>query len=200
VVQLDYFEVLVLDPSLPAFAWMSLFGLSFIALITDLLYRRVPNLLILVGLLLGVGVSTSSHGALGTIYSLVGALAGLFGLLGFFALRLLGAGDVKLMAVIGSFVGLKAILWILLYTLICGGVLSFLWFAVRGKLGVLADSMRDFFAGMSFAPELFATKVDHIAKHSAARLPYAAAILAGTLSWFFANPVSTSFVEGITPL
>ena len=200
VTKLDYVEVLGLDPSLPTLAWSGLFGLLFVALVFDFRYRRVPNLLIVVGLMLGLGFSTSTHGSLGSVYSLVGAFVGLLCLLLFFAMRLLGAGDVKLMAVIGSFVGAKAILWIVLYTLIFGGVLSLLWFAVRGKLGALMESLRDFFAGIKFAPSLFSTKVEHIAKHSVARLPYAFAILAGTLAWFLESPVSASFVEGITSL
>ena len=197
VVKLDYVEVLGFDPSLPVGAWLALFILLLTAVILDLRYRRVPNLLIVIGLMLGLGTSTSFHGSLGSMYSMVGAFVGLMSLLLFFSMRLLGAGDVKLVAVIGSFVGPKAILWVVLYTLICGGVLSILWFAVRGKLGVLWGSLRDFFAGIKYAPSLFATKVDHIAKNSVARLPYAFAIVGGTSAWFYASPVGSSFIDGL---
>jgi prepilin peptidase CpaA len=137
-------------------SWMVLGGLVASAVATDLSQRRIPNPLILLGLFLGVALATAAAGLQGSLDSLAGAAAGLALLLPGFALRWLGAGDVKLMAVIGSFVGLPGVLWVALYTGIAGGALAL---AVRWSAGRI--------------PMVDGTT----------RLPYAVAIATGTAIW-----------------
>ncbi|HBI68974.1 MAG TPA: hypothetical protein DDZ22_08115, partial [Massilia sp.] len=59
---------------------------------------------------------------------------GLAFLLPMYALRLIGAGDVKLLAMVGAFVGAGQILSIALIALIAGGVLALLVAAWQGSL------------------------------------------------------------------
>lgn len=105
------------------------------ASVTDLRTRLIPNALVVVGALVGLGLQAtlpagqglfdaSAPGALGLSPALLATavllLAG--GLL--WQARLLGAGDAKLLAAIGPFVGPAGVLPVLLYTLVAGGALA----------------------------------------------------------------------------
>ena len=66
----------------------------------------------------------------------------------FFYFRMLGAADIKLLAVLGSFLGRKAILSCLFYTFLCAAVLSLLTFLFDGGLQIrvryLAGWLREY--------------------------------------------------------
>ena len=104
------------------------------ALWHDLRTRRIPNQLVLWGTLAGLalnsfmpsgsGLFDPSFGGLGLPQALAGAAAGLALLLPMYLLRALGAGDVKLMAMCGAFLGPLAVLEAVLLTLLAGGVLA----------------------------------------------------------------------------
>ena len=109
-------------------------GLLAAALWHDLRTRRIPNRLVLWGTVGGVllnsmlpagaGLFQPPLGGLGLLQSLAGAAAGLALLLPMYLLRALGAGDVKLMAMCGAFLGPDAVLEAALLTFLCGGVLA----------------------------------------------------------------------------
>jgi prepilin peptidase CpaA len=109
-------------------------GLLGAALWHDLRTRRIPNRLVLWGTVGGVllnsmlpagaGLFQQPFGGLGLLQSLAGAAAGLALLLPMYLLRALGAGDVKLMAMCGAFLGPDAVLEAALLTFLCGGVLA----------------------------------------------------------------------------
>jgi prepilin peptidase CpaA len=109
-------------------------GLLAAALWHDLRTRRIPNRLVLWGTVGGVllnsmlpagaGLFQQPFGGLGLLQSLAGAAAGLALLLPMYLLRALGAGDVKLMAMCGAFLGPLAVLEAVLLTLLAGGVLA----------------------------------------------------------------------------
>lgn len=61
------------------------------------------------------------YGANGLLHSLIGMLIPFVILFGFFWLRVIGAGDVKLFLAIGAYVG-GDIRWVLLYACICAGI------------------------------------------------------------------------------
>ena len=83
--------------------------------------RRIPNGLIVSGMVAFAVAAMIDGGVAALLNAFAGFLAGLLVLLPFFALRLVGAGDVKLMAVVGGFTGAKALLPIVLYTFIAAG-------------------------------------------------------------------------------
>ncbi|MBB5608635.1 MULTISPECIES: prepilin peptidase [unclassified Janthinobacterium] len=104
------------------------------ALWHDLRTRRIPNRLVLLGTLAGIALHASlspgaglfevPFGGLGFLPSLAGSAIGLSLLLPMYLLRALGAGDVKLMAMCGAFLGPQATLEAVLLTLLSGGVLA----------------------------------------------------------------------------
>jgi prepilin peptidase CpaA len=117
---------------LPALGWTAAF--LFLAVEHDLRRMRIPNALTLPALTVALGVAALGHGISGLGVALAGAgLA--FGLLfGPFALRWLGAGDVKAMMVLGALWGPAALLAGLWWMLVVGGVLAVAWVALRGGL------------------------------------------------------------------
>lgn len=114
------------------------------ALWHDIRSRRIPNQLIVLGsiagfllhLLLppGSGLFSTPVGSLGIWFSLSGFAVGLLLLLPLYALRTLGAGDVKLMALVGAFIGPSAVVGAMLLTMLCGGVLALAVAAWSGQL------------------------------------------------------------------
>ncbi|MGI4982364.1 MAG: prepilin peptidase [Janthinobacterium lividum] len=77
----------------------------------DLGTRRVPNpVLLALAVLQGIAL-TSGASDLSWAQATLGALLGLCGLLPFYALRLMGAGDVKFAAVLGWMTGPQGVFW-----------------------------------------------------------------------------------------
>jgi len=103
------------------------------AVLADLQSRRIPN--VLVGLMLAAGISTQALTApsigTGLLAGFGGAGVGLLLLLPFYALGGMGAGDVKLFAATGSFLGLYQTLLAGLCTLGTGAVLGLVLIAHR---------------------------------------------------------------------
>lgn len=93
-----------------------------VAAITDLLYLRVPNWLTLPMALLAIGLHVASAGVAGLSISVGGLLTGFALLIGLYALGGTGAGDVKLLATVGAFVGPQRVISIFLYTAVLGGI------------------------------------------------------------------------------
>lgn len=73
----------------------------------DIDYRRIPNFWNLFGILSGLTISCMESGVYGGIFSLFGIVLPLAVLFVFFIWRILGAGDIKMLSVIGSFVWLE---------------------------------------------------------------------------------------------
>ena len=111
----------------------SLLAALLIAAVVDLRTRRIPNPSIVAGLAcaafvhaLSLGTSTAPLAGPSWWSPLAGFTAGLLLMLPLHLLRAMGAGDVKLMAMVGAFIGAPAVLGATLYTLLAGGVLSLL--------------------------------------------------------------------------
>ena len=100
----------------------------------DIRYRRIPNWLtaslVVTGLLLNVWQFGLGGGGL----ALAGAGLGLAVLLPFYAVRAIGAGDVKLLAGLGALLGPHVLVSVAVYTALAGGVISAVMLAKSGRL------------------------------------------------------------------
>ncbi|MNQ44616.1 Type IV leader peptidase family protein [compost metagenome] len=152
-----------------------LIGLLGIAVVSDLRRHRIPNLLILVGLALGVAGQTYSGGVSGLGYSLLSMLICFALFLPMYALGGMAAGDVKLMAMVGSFLPVHYALWAALFSLIAGGVCGFLIVLVRGQL---LQTLGRYWL-MLKAQAYMAPASNEVAGRP---FPYSVAILLGTLN------------------
>lgn len=156
-----------------------LMGLVIMAAGFDIKSRRIPNLLVLAGLIVSLIIRLLFDGNLSTWG--YGMLTG-FGLFfPLYLLRAMGAGDVKLMAMAGAFLGSSAALGVVLATLLAGGALAIgaaLW---RGILLSTLKNVR-FMLTHSMVKALMHEKpLLEQPPPSAGTLPYGVAIAAGTL-------------------
>ena len=112
-----------------------------IAAVVDVRSRRIPNWLSGAALLAGVLVHVWRDGASGIVVALAGAGLGFAILLPVYAVRAMGAGDVKLLMGVGALVGPQMLVSVALYALIAGGVMSVIVLAQRGRLRVFVHDV-----------------------------------------------------------
>jgi len=173
------------------------------AAVSDVQTRRIPNWVVAGGMLSGLtlqvmapggqGLFSFWWGGLGAVPALLGLLAGFALFLPLHLLRVVGAGDVKLLAMVGVWVGPQLLLGVTLLTLLAGGVMAItMMVATRTSRHVLSNVrlMLTTFVVGAHAGKI--TAIDNLATHDT-RLPYALAIAAGTFSqviWLLthANP------------
>ena len=100
-----------------------------ISAIYDLCCRRVPNYLTGIAAIIGLSYPWFMVNGIGLSSAYLGGVLGLFILLPPYILGLMGAGDVKALAVAGLFVGIEKIFILALYIALAGGVLALIyWF------------------------------------------------------------------------
>ncbi len=165
--------------------WPTLIVLS-VATFTDLRSRRIPNWLVLPFLVAGFAVSGWFHGWHGLGQSLEGSALGLgiYGLL--FFMGGMGAGDVKLCAAIGAWIGPWQLMIALVITAMAGGVMVVCWAIAGGFVKELFSGAGNLaFGGKSSGgvrdPEV------KLSNPKRRKMPYAPAIAIGTLISFFAR-------------
>lgn len=158
------------------------------ACVTDLRSRRIPNWLSLGGLLAGLLANSLLSGGLGLGSALMGAGLGLALFLPLYALRAMGAGDVKLMALVGAFVGVEQVVYTALASVLAGGVMSLaLVLMKRGAARQLLMNLQ--LMWLEALGKLAGGKLPVVEQPaaSAGRLPYALAISGGTLGYLAAR-------------
>jgi prepilin peptidase CpaA len=118
-----------------------LVALVLAAAIWDLKSRRIPNWLSLTGIICGLALNTFLYGTTGLKESAggLGTAFGVYFLL--YLVRAMGAGDVKLMAAVGSFVGPGNWFMIFLITAVLGGVIALVVLAWRKRLRKTFDNV-----------------------------------------------------------
>lgn len=100
----------------------------------DMRNRKIPNLLTFPAILVGLAFHFSASGLQGLFFSLKGLGLGFALLIPFYAGGGMGAGDVKLMAAVGAFVGTLQMLKIFLLTAVSGGVYALVLMIARGTV------------------------------------------------------------------
>jgi len=150
------------------------------AAVNDLATRRIPNLLLLAGLVSALGLRLLSADPAASLLAALGGIGlGFAMFLPFYLLRGMAAGDVKLMAVVGAFSDASEAFEIVVLTWCVGGVMALGMVLLRGRLrlalvniGLLLSSIRGQGAAAP-APPL---------QHSAGAMPYGLAIAIGTIA------------------
>lgn len=145
-----------------------------LAAVMDVRHRRIPNWVSLGGMVVGLVLWTWHSGLSGFLISMAGLLLGGGFFLPFYMARGMGAGDVKLMGGVGSFLGSYHVLGATIVVALLGGVIA-AWVAYRQKRLRLAlrDALMVVFRQQSLKTLKHATKDDAI--------PYGLAIASGTL-------------------
>lgn len=100
-------------------------------MVCDLKWWRIPNRLIVVGLICGVLCNITEFEILDGIKQFaLGAVTPIAWLVILFLIRGMGAGDIKLLAVIGGLMG-RGIAEIVIYSIFAGGVIGLFGYLVK---------------------------------------------------------------------
>ena len=153
-----------------------------IAVLTDLRAHRISNVLVLAGLASAIVIQVWVYGFSGVTVWLTGLTVGFLIFLPFYAFAGMAAGDVKLMAMVGGFLGPASVFWAAAFSLMAGSVLGILVLLYKKQL---FRSLQRYWAIASLRAYID-PPVDDAARQ---RFPYAIAILFGSLiSVYFQFP------------
>jgi prepilin peptidase CpaA len=120
-------------PSLSGTGQILLGILVLIAAVYDIRFRRIPNWLVLAGLVAGFAWNVYSAGWSGLSTAVEGLGTGFILYFPLYLLRARGAGDVKLLAAVGAITGPGNCLWIFLLTAVLGGVIALVLVLFHGR-------------------------------------------------------------------
>lgn len=161
-----------------------LVALLIAAAIIDWRTYRIPNWLTFSGMAFGLvhGAATAASTMDGLLASLAGFGVGLGVLLPLYLLRVLGAGDVKLMAMVGAILGMPAVFGALLSSLIVGGVAALAFAIYRRTLRRMAGNVMDIVQSVALAAATGLRPVSPMAAGaSVGRFPNGVCIAIGTI-------------------
>jgi prepilin peptidase CpaA len=151
------------------------------AIVTDVRTRRIPNWL--TGAMAGAGFGLAfGGGSVTPLNAGLGLLLGLALMLPGHVIGATGAGDVKLMAAVGSFLGPGLVFRAFLYSALAGGLFAL---AIAARRGLLTDTVLGT-TGLVTSPST--TRDAIVAPGRANRFAYGPAIAAGTLISLLVHP------------
>jgi prepilin peptidase CpaA len=154
-----------------------------VAAVYDVRYRRIPNWLSLSGAAIGLALNTFLYpGISGLIFSLKGLVVGFGAYFLLYALRAMGAGDVKLMGAVGSLVGWEDWFGIFLVTAIIGGILALIVVLLRGRVKKTFWNVGYIFGEMRHGRPAYINREELDVKNpKSVGLPHGAVIAVGTI-------------------
>jgi prepilin peptidase CpaA len=182
IAALELLKMLLVEPRTAV-----LIALLIAAALIDIKSNRIPNWLVFGGALFGLvynGFFPAFERESGWLLAIEGLGVGLGMLLPFYMLRAMGAGDVKLMAMVGAFLGPWHTFMAVLATFLAGGVLAIGFLIAKGSLR--RGLLNIFLIGHGAMLDVAVRSKPVLALDanvSAGKLPYGVAIAAGTISY-----------------
>ena len=161
-----------------------LFILLVVAAVSDYRSLRIPNWLTFGGaafaLLYKTSIAASPLSGFGLAFG--GLAFGLAVMLPLYVVRAMGAGDVKLMAMVGAFLGFSATLHAALCVFIVGGIVALGFAFINKSMGRMATNVKDLTQSMMFLM-IAGVKPDGRIEpvKSIGKLPYGVCICIGTI-------------------
>jgi prepilin peptidase CpaA len=150
------------------------------SLISDIKTGRIKNFIVLPFIAAGPVISLIFFGSRGLLDSIAGILVPVVILFILYALKMLGAGDIKLFCAIGSIMGAKFAICSMLYSFIAGGIFAIFIMLARKNA---AERMKSFFTYLkhSFLTMSLKPYTDNIGSDRSSVFCFSYAIAAGTL-------------------
>lgn len=149
-----------------------------VCVITDLKSRKIYNKVIFPGLL----IAFASHLLLGGFQDLLSSLIGF--VVGFVVLFIpylmggIGAGDVKLLALIGALMGSSFVLYTSIYMALAGGFIALVLLVKEKKLWSFLKSLPYILCGSRFGVKISVTEEGSLLSST---IPYGVAIAVGAI-------------------
>ncbi len=168
----------------------TLVALLLMAAVIDYRTYRIPNWLTAAGVVLGLAYSigiplTAPHGF---AWSCSGLLVGFLLMLPLYLLRTMGAGDVKLVAMAGVYLGVADILFAALFAVIVGGIGALLFGLLHRATGKLFSNVKQAATALAWSALLWTRPSPGIhGATSVGRLPFGICIAIGTIGWVMAK-------------
>ena len=157
---------------------LALMAVLLVSVGTDVRSRRIPNALIVIGLATALALGgLTGWQALGN--AVAGLIVGLLLFLPAYVFALMGAGDVKLMAVVGAFLGPMDVVLAAVASVIAGGILGLMVVMGCGGGRSMLQRYRLMLACL-WATGRFAYVKPAAGEAAAKPMPYALAIACGT--------------------
>jgi len=151
------------------------------AVVTDVRTRRIPNWL--TGAIAGGGFGLAFGGGVVTpLNALLGLLAGLALMMPGHVIGATGAGDVKLLAAVGTFLGPGLVFRAFLYSALAGGAFAL---AIAARRGLLTDTV---LGTTRLVTSPASTRDAIVMPGRGNRFAYGPAIAAGTLIALLVHP------------
>ena len=147
-----------------------------ISLYTDIKENKIKNKYLLVALILGLAISLIIGGIAGAKDSILGIIVPFVALFIFFAMRMFGAGDIKLFCTIGAIMGLNFAINNIIYSFFLAGIVVIGKLIVTGQLFKIIKGLYYYFKAM-FVGRAF-LEFPRIEKN---RFPFELAIFLGTV-------------------
>jgi prepilin peptidase CpaA len=182
---LELLGMLVTDPRTGV-----LLALLVAAAIWDYRTFTIPNLItgsgIVFALVYNTVVAPEYHAD--WTWAPAGLLLGFGAMLPMYAIRVMGAGDVKLMAMVGAFLGVGGTAWALLFCIITAGLAS-LVYSVKNRVMVrMLTNVSGIMRGMFWSAIASGKpQVQPASMQSVGKLAYAISIAIGTTSYLVAQ-------------
>lgn len=151
-----------------------------LAAASDLRSRRLPNALTFGAAAVALAVHFALSGWSGLGFALAGWALGLAVFLPVYALGGMGAGDVKLLAAFGAWLGPIGALWTALYGAIAGGVLALVVSVAHGYTKTAFSNLRAMLTSW-FIGGVRPVDGMTLASSRGPRLPYAVPLAAGAM-------------------
>ena len=150
------------------------------AVVFDLTNRRIPNALTIGAAVVAVAMHAAMSGWSGLFLAAAGWAVGAALFFPLFALGGMGAGDVKLLAAIGAWLGPAGALWTGLYGAVAGGIMALIVAVSRGYASTAMKNLGNLLRVWSIAG---VQPVEGLTLQNTAspRLPYALPLAAGAL-------------------
>jgi prepilin peptidase CpaA len=177
----DEFKFMTL--SLPApVVIAALIAVVFTAAVFDVRYRRIPNWVSVSGAVLGITLNAIQRGLPGVVFSLKGIALSFSIYFVLYTLRAMGAGDVKLMAAVGSLVGWQNWLGVFFIAAILGGILALIIVVRRRRVQRTFRNVGFILSQMTrLRPAYLAREELDVRSPQAVSLPHGAVIAVATL-------------------
>ena len=162
------------------FMELLLLGILVICCYTDLKERKILNIIVLPAMVMALLLQFIQRGGPGVLSWVWGALAGMALLFIPFALGGIGAGDVKLLGVVGSFKGAAFAFKVFLAAAIIGGIISF-------ALLLKEKRLRESLANIGTALKVFLLScfrifnLNKLEQENVVAIPYGIAIALGAI-------------------
>lgn len=168
---------------MPLSIQIALVGLTGVAAITDAYSRRIPNVLVLAGLIAGFVLNVWLGGWLGLKDPILGFGLALLIYVPLFIVRAMGGGDVKLMAAAGAIIGPSQWFTLFIFASIAGGAIALGMLLTRQTLGPAFGNIMYILKELAHfrAPYKSNAALD-VASPKALTMPHGIAIAAGAIA------------------